>query len=393
MEEKKTSVFANGLIWFGAGVSIAEIITGTYFASLGFSRALLAIVIGHIIGGFFMFLAGYMGAKTKLTAMETVKIGFGNKGGILFAFLNVIQLVGWTAIMIYDGALAANGIFQTGLWLWAILIGGLIIIWILIGVENLGKVNIVAMIGLLALTIVLSVIIFGGHSLEAGRTKDAMSFGAAIELAVAMPLSWLPVISDYTRKAEKPFKATATSVVAYNLVSIWMYVIGMGIAIFTSETDIAVIMVKAGFGILGLAMIVFSTVTTAFLDAISAGISSESIYNKISSKWMGIVVTVFGIVCSILFPMDDITNFLYYIGSVFAPMVAILIVEFYIFKNEKIQESFNLRNLIVWLTGFAIYRYLMVLNLSIGSSVPVIAITMLLAFIAGKAIPAKKTIG
>ena len=101
-----------------------------------------------------------------------------------------------------------------------------------------------------------------------------------MELAVAMPLSWLPLISDYTREAEKPVKATAVSAIVYGIVSCWMYVIGMGAALFTGESDIAQILLKAGLSIAGLLIIVFSTVTTTFLDAYSAGISSESISAK-----------------------------------------------------------------------------------------------------------------
>ena len=63
MEERRTSSFENGLIWFGAGVSIAEILTGTYFAPLGFSKGLLAIVIGHIIGCAMLFFAGLIGGQ------------------------------------------------------------------------------------------------------------------------------------------------------------------------------------------------------------------------------------------------------------------------------------------------------------------------------------------
>ena len=107
-----------------------------------------------------------------------------------------------------------------------------------------------------------------------------MTFGAAVELAVAMPLSWLPLISDYTREAKEPVKATAVSAITYGIVSCWMYVIGMGAAIITGEYDIAQIMLKAGLGIVGLLIIVFSTVTTTFLDAYSAGISSETVVNK-----------------------------------------------------------------------------------------------------------------
>lgn len=244
MNEKRTSIFENGLIWFGAGVSLAEILTGTYFAPLGFGKGVLAIIIGHIIGCMMLFLAGVIGGKTRRSAMETVKMSFGEKGGIFFSFLNVLQLVGWTAIMIYDGALAANGVLHTGRWVWCLVIGVLIILWIVIGITNLGKINTVAMAALFILTLVLSRVIFGDGSV-AGAGGDAMTFGAAVELSVAMPLSWLPLISDYTREAKEPVKATAVSAVVYGVVSCWMYVIGMNAAIYTGESDIANIMVKS----------------------------------------------------------------------------------------------------------------------------------------------------
>ena len=161
MEVKRTSVFENGLIWFGAAVSIAEILTGTYSAPLGFTKGILAFLLGHIIGCAMLFFAGLIGGKVRKSAMETAKMSFGSKGALLFSVLNIIQLVGWTAIMIYDGALAVNGIFDIGNWIWSIIIGALIILWILFGIMNLGKVNTVAMAALFILTIVLSFVIFG----------------------------------------------------------------------------------------------------------------------------------------------------------------------------------------------------------------------------------------
>ena len=80
--------------------------------------------------------------------------------------------------------------------------------------------------------------------------------------------------------------------------------------------DIAQIMLKAGLGIAGLLIIVFSTVTTTFLDAYSAGISSETVVNKWNGKHVAIVVTVLGTIAAIVYPMDNITDFLYLIGSV-----------------------------------------------------------------------------
>lgn len=383
MAEKRTSVFENGLIWFGAAVSIAEILTGTYFAPLGFSKGLLAIVIGHIIGCVMLFFAGLIGGTVRKSAMETAKMSFGSKGALLFTVLNIIQLVGWTAIMIYDGALAVNGILAIGNWIWCIVIGALIILWIMIGIQNLGKVNTVAMGALFVLTIVLSFVIFGkGTALNVGG--EGMTFGAAVELSVAMPLSWLPLISDYTREAKKPVKATAVSAIVYGVVSCWMYVIGMGAAIFTGESDIAQIMVKAGLGVAGLLIIVFSTVTTTFLDAYSAGVSSESLSAKISSKWVAVGVTVLGIIGAVSLPLADITDFLYFIGSVFAPMIAIQIADFFILKQNKEDSAFSMQNLIIWLVGFVIYRMLMNVDIIIGNTLPDMIITIVICVAVNK---------
>ncbi|MCR4821845.1 MAG: cytosine permease, partial [Treponema sp.] len=90
MENRQTSVFNNALIWFGAGVSIAEIITGTYFAPLGFSKGLLAVLIGHLIGCALLFFAGYIGGIARISAMETTKYSFGQIGSKFFALLNVL---------------------------------------------------------------------------------------------------------------------------------------------------------------------------------------------------------------------------------------------------------------------------------------------------------------
>ena len=386
MNENRTSVFSNGLIWFGAGVSLAEILTGTYFAPLGFGKAMAAILLGHFIGGIMMFAAGMIGAKERRSAMETVKMSFGEKGSLLFAILNVLQLIGWTSIMIYDGALAADGLLHTGLWIWAFVIGALIILWIVIGLTNLGKLNTIAMTALFILSLILFKVIFFGTAVAGPIVDDgSLTFGAAVELAVAMPLSWLPLISDYTREAEKPFAATLVSVLTYSVVSIFMYMIGMGAAIFTGEYDIAQIMVKTGLGVVGLLIIVFSTVTTTFLDAYSAGVSSVSISSKIKEKWAAVFVTIIGTVAAMLYPMDNITNFLYLIGSVFAPMIAVQIADYFILKKaDAAEKEFQWTNLLIWLIGFTAYRLLMHVDTPVGNTLPDMAITIVLCLIVGK---------
>lgn len=380
MTEKKTSIFANGLIWFGAAVSIAEILTGTFIAPLGFTKGFYAILLGHLIGCSFLFMAGLIGAKTEKSAMETVKMTFGQKGSLLFSSLNVLQLLGWTAVMIVSGAAAANAVTRFGGdWVWSLIIGGFIIIWILIGVRNLGKLNIVAMSALFILMVLLSKSAFAlGGGFQSG---SGISFGAAVELAVAMPLSWLPLISDYTRTAKKPVAATAVSVLVYFAVSSWMYLIGMGAAIFTGESDVTAILLKAGLGVGALIIVVFSTVTTTFLDTYSAGVSAVSMNSKIKEKPAALIICIAGTFLATLTPITQFENFLYLIGSVFAPMIAIMIVDYFFFRKDRSQENVVWSNLIIWLIGFVIYRLVLSFDTPVGISLPVMAVTALLAIV------------
>ncbi len=377
---KRTSVFENGLIWFGAAISLAEILTGTYFAPLGLKKGFAAIVTGHIIGCILLFLAGYMGGRKRLSAMETVRMSFGQKGSLVFALLNVFQLVGWTGIMIFDGAAAANGIFVARQWVWVLVIGGLIVVWLLIGIKSLKKLNVAAMAGLFAVTVMLSFAVFGQNGTVVSG-EAPLSFGAAVEMSVAMPLSWLPLISDYSREAEKPVMATAVSAVTYGIVSGWMYVIGMGAAMFAGTGDIAQIMVSAGLGTAGLVIVVLSTVTTTFLDAYSAGVSAEVFSDKVSGKWIAILAVVLGTMGALFCNLGNITDFLYFIGSVFAPMIAVQIADFFILKKDSITKAVDLGNIVVWILGFATYRLLMKVDCSAGSTIPAMAITIVLCVI------------
>lgn len=387
MKEKGTSTIGNGLIWFGAAVSIAEILTGTYIAPLGMRKGITAILLGHLIGCVVFCLAGLIGGQTRKSAMETVKMSFGAKGAQLFVVLNILQLVGWTAIMIMNGAKATAVI--TGklwridqIWIWCLAIGALIIVWIVIGIKNINGLNYVVMGALFILTIVLSMVVFKGT--PTAIMEESISFGAAVELSAAMPLSWLPLISDYTREAEKPGQATVVSAVVYFLGSCWMYIIGMGAAIFTGETDISKIMLQAGLGIAGVVILIGSTVTTTFLDAFSAGVSAGSISMKLKEKPVAIVVSVAGILLAIFTPVQRFESFLYLIGSVFAPMIAIQIADYFILKRKNGTGSADWVNLILWGVGFLGYRLSMKIDTPAGHTLPIMLLIIILCMIVRK---------
>lgn len=143
-------------------------------------------------------------------------------------------------------------------------------------------------------------------------------------------------------------------------------------------------MVQAGLGIAALVILVLSTVTTTFLDAWSAGISSESIWAKLKGKHVAMAVAVIGTVGAILFPMDDITDFLYLIGSVFAPMIAVQIADYFLLKADVSHRDWSVSRLAIWFVGFLLYRVLMGIDLPLGCTLPDMAITVVLVLAWGR---------
>lgn len=397
--DTKTSNFSQFLLWFGAAVSIAEILTGAIIAPLGLTNGILAIILGHIIGGVIFYFTGLIGAKSKLPAIESTRISFGKYGSYLFSILNILQLLGWTAVMIISGAKAMNVVsiqifgFSNDA-VWSILIGALICVWILIGVKNLTKINIVAISSLFVCCIILSFTIFSGNS-TSSAIDNSMSFGSAVELAAIMPLSWLPLISDYTKDVRSEKLGTFSSTIGYFIGSSFMYIIGLGAAIYTGTSDIASILTGAGLGIAALLIVILSTVTTTFLDAYSAGISFLNINKKVSDKAAGLVVCVLGIIIAIFTPIEEFEDFLYLIGSVFAPLFAILITDYFLLKVTDINETkpMNPINIIIWVIGVIIYRQLMTLDTPLGTTLPVMLIISLICIIinGGKKLCLKKS--
>ncbi len=403
IQKRRIKMFRISLIWFGAAISIAEILTGASLEGLGLSKGLAVIVLGHIIGCILLVLAGMIGVKNKEGSMKSSALSFGRWGCYFFAIMNIIQLVGWQGIMIFDASYSAEGILKLGKSWWSLIIGLLTVAWIIIGIKHRDKLNVVVMVLLLLLTVVLSVIIFSGIKRgEAGAAAatSSLSFGQGLELSIAMPLSWIPMIADYTYKAKKPIKTTFSACITYSVASMWMYIIGLGAAVITHETRIDQIMLKAGLGAAGLFIIVFSCVTTNFIDAFSCNQSTyallpEKFFNtdkdkkpsfkgNVRANLPGIIDTIIGTIGAIVFPMENITEFLYFIGSIFAPMISVQIADNFILHHNKKDTKIDAVAAIGWAIGFVVYRVLMKYDFFFGNTLPDMAITIFITIILRK---------
>lgn len=390
-ELEKVSTFSQMLLWFGAAVSIAEILTGALLAPLGFERGMGAILVGHVIGATLLLPAGLIGAQSGLSAARSVRISFGRYGSYAFSILNLVQLLGWTAIMIVSGAKAMDGI--TGE-LWGFrneaagcaVIGILIALWVLMGIKNLARVNIVVVTMLFGLSLVLGFTVLGqtGSGAAAG---EPISFGAAIELNVAMSLSWMPLISDYTRRLRRPFLGTGASVLSYFAGSVLMFAIGLGASLYAGTSDIARILLTAGLGLAALLIVLFSTVTTTFLDVYSAGVSAANLSERLNEKTVAVLVCALGTVLAASVSMEQYENFLFFIGSVFAPLFSILFVDYWLLGRREIDPSrpLDLRSALLWTIGFILYRLLLPYDTPVGITLPVMLLVGVLSIVVRRA--------
>ena len=377
------------ILWLGAAISIAEISVGGLLAPLGLQKGIFVIIIGHLIGAVLMYLASMIGGISQLPSMQSSRISFGNLGSWGFSVMNILQLIGWTSVMIIAGATALNSISKELLDfemfpVFAISIGLLIILYIKMKFQIFIKINTIVVFLLFVVCIVVAFIIFKDTSNLVYKSKQTMSIALGIELSVIMCLSWLPLIADYTCKSDNPKVTSLLSVGAYFIGSSLMYILGLGIILYTNSPDVSSVLLHSGLGLAALFIVLMSTVTTTYLDVYSAGESFLNITKKFSKDSIIIVVTIIGTILAIFTPINQYQNFLIIIGSVFAPMIAILITDFFILKKRKIRETIDLTILPIFIIGVVLYNQMISIETFIGSSVPVIIIIGLLTFVVRK---------
>ncbi len=367
------SGFVLGALWFGAAISVAEILTGGYLAPLGWATGLAVILFGHLVGGLIFFGAGWMSHKTGRSAIGVSELSFGKAGPRLFGAINVLQLVGWTAVMVILGSQSLNAISQAlwgwqNPWAWKLILGALLLLWTASGITGIKFLNTAAVLLVFALTLVLGWVVY--HATKAPQAVlSPVRISDAIEYVVVMPLSWLPLVGDYTRRARSS-TGTVTAVIGYVVASVWMYSIGLASALALGTADPTAEMLKAGLGLAGLAILVISTATSGFLDVVSSGISFRNIVPVAGEKPSALILGAVGLVLALVFPMDQYQNFLYILGAVFAPLYAILLADWLFFRQAPRSLAFHLASFAAWVLGVVLYYLIQTVSTPLGVTVP-----------------------
>jgi NCS1 family nucleobase:cation symporter-1 len=389
------------LLWAGVAISLAEIWAGGFLVPMGFWPALWAILIGHVIGNSFMALAGVIGSEQGVMAMVSVRPSFGTRGSALPAVLNVVQLVCWASIMLIIGGRAGAmlGGPLGGIWasphFWIVGIGLGTLLWALWTGRRIWKIlQTAAVFGLLGVIVLLSWQTYraaSGASLGAG--DGSLPFMLGVDLVVAMPVSWMPLVADYSRFGKSTRSTYWSTWWGYFLVSSWMYLLGLGATLVTGDPEphlqILQLMGTAGLAVPALLMVVFSTITSDFPDIYSASCSILNLSDKISAKALMWITGIVSVLVALLFPMERYESFLYFIGAMFVPLFGVVLTDYFLLRRRQVNlkalfdhegeygyhRGFNVVALVSWALGFGAYEAIELLRIPTGGTLPSIFLT------------------
>ena len=383
-------------LWFSLGIGLLVLQAGAGLVpGLSLAWALAAIVAGSVIGAVVLALAGVIGADTGLATIAALRPTLGVRGAAVPAVLNVIQLVGWGAFEIIAmrdaaDALAKQTFHVSAPVVWTLIFGAAATALAIMGplsfvrrILRLGGIWLV-LLGAAWLTWTL----LSRHDLGqlfTHRGDGSLSFGAGVDIVAAMPLSWLPLIADYTRFGKSPSAMFRGSTAGYLLANVWFYALGAAYAL-TARTDpdglLLSALAAAGGGV-ALLFILIDETDNIFADIFSAAMSTASVIRlKVSH-----LVIAFGALCTglaMFVPMTQFTGFLYAIGSVFAPLYGVLLADHFLIRKRQVviadidrldgaygfELGAHMTAFAAWFVGVVIYYLVTQFAPGLGATVP-----------------------
>ena len=380
------------LLWAGAAISLSEIWAGGLLVSFGLLAGLFIILLGHAVGNVPMAMGGLIGSRHGVPSIVGTRGALGNRGSVLPAILNVIQLVGWTAVMLWIGGQAAAGLAGgegSGRW-WTVALGALTTLWALVGNRLWKVLQKIGVVLLLLLSLGMTALIvrtYGWRELLAVPSAPSMPFMLGLDLVIAMPISWMPLVSDYTRYAAVPGRGIRGTAWGYFLVSSWMYAVGLTVAVATRsempETVLLQLMGEHRLLLPALLIVLLSTLTTTFLDIYSNAVSAQSLFPKLGTKTAVAIGGAAGTLLALFFDATKYEGFLLLIGSAFCPLFGVVLVDYFWLKRghyvaaDLVQRGrywywggVNPRAMVAWAVGFGMYHVCVQMHFAGGSSLP-----------------------
>jgi len=365
------------LLWTNLSISLLVLVAAAYFG-LSLRDALLATLVGGLIGSAMLGVAAYIGADARVPTMVLQRAPLGQRGSYIATTLNVLQCLGWSVFEITVIAVAASALSQRIfhvhlLWMWKLVFGAVGLTLALLGpigfVRRFVRKFAVWAVG--ASVVYLAVwILQHGH---VGRLWHAGghggSFWLGVDLVIALTVSWIPLVADYTRFARTPGSAFVGAGVGYLLPTFFQF--GFGAILVLSHpsiggpTDVLTTVAAGGVGsLLALLALTVDETDEAFANIYSTAVSIQNLLPRASQRALIVCVAVSATAISLGVDLTQYQQFLLLLGAFFVPLFGVLLADWLVagrhYEPDDIFRGPAWRPgmIAAWLVGFCLYEWI-----------------------------------
>ena len=389
-------------LWLSLGVGLLVMQIGAYLVpAVGPQQAALVIVLGSILGAGMLAWTARLGCDTGLSSSGLMHATYGSSFAKLPVLLNIVQLVGWTTfelVVMRDGtvAIARHGVESSVLaasW-WPVLAT---LLWgaVLVALISGSMVKLVRkFIGRFGLPLVIASLLwltwqFLGKADTQGLSviwnkpgTGAMSTMQALDLVIAMPISWLPLVADFARHGLSGRTTLRGTWLGYAVANIWCYSLGVLIAITTPSTDLVAALLLAQGGLIALGLILIDEVDNAYGDVYSGAVAGHSLKPGWSVRNIGIGFAVVCTALALVLPMHALEPFLLMLSSVFIPLYGVILARLVGKTNVAAlvtERPVNYSAVLIWFSGVVFYHAMANMAPAWGAAIPTLVLTFVLA--------------
>ena len=368
-------LFDQAALWGNLGISLLLLLSATFVLApdpslppLSLTAALVAIVVGAVLGNALLGLGAVPGAETGAPAMVLLRGMFGWRGSWVPTLLNVLQNVGWATFELVIIAEAATRLTSPG-WRWVFVVAGGAVATFMatrpLGVVR-GFIKRIAVWAVLLSTAYLFVRVLG-RPLPRFADGSWSAFWKGTDIVIALPISWIPLAADYSRHSRSAKAAFGGAFLGYGAATLAFF--SLGVLAYSSfaleaapgeQVDVIASVLALPVGGLALLILLLDELDEVFANLYSTVMSVQNVRPRVDRR---LVTVAAGIVCTGLALVFDIVayeGFLFLIGSVFVPLFATFAVDYYVLRRRQWDVSERARPrwemAVPWVAGFVTYQ-------------------------------------
>jgi putative hydroxymethylpyrimidine transporter CytX len=365
------------LLWTNLGISLLVLVAASYFG-LSLRQALLATLVGGLLGNTMLAVAALIGADARVPTMALQRAPLGQRGSYLATVLNVLQCLGWSVFEITIIAFAAGALSQRLLgvhlvWMWKLCFGTLGLVLALLGpIGFVRKFLRKVAIWFVAASIVYLAVWIVRHAhlgtLWRGHGSGG-SFWLGVDLVIALTVSWVPLVADYTRFSRTPRAAFFGAGLGYLLPTLFQFGFGAVLVLshpsITGPTDVLTTVAAGGVGsVLALLALTVDETDEAFANIYSTAVSLQNLMPRASQRGLIVAVAVAATGISLGVDLTQYQQFLLLLGAFFVPLFGVLLADWLAAGRHYTREhifggpAWRPGMIAAWLVGFLLYEWI-----------------------------------